>query len=66
MEMLTLDKEMAEERCDTLKYENEALMIRVKELELDLKVIKEEIESRGTEGAASDYQYKQLEAQYNR
>ena len=66
LEMLTLDKEMAEERCDTLKYENETLILRVSELESDLKVIKEEIQSKGTEGVASDYEYKQLEAQCTR
>ena len=66
LEMLTLDKEMAEEKCDTLKYENETLILRVNELESDLKVIKDEIKTKGTEGVASDYEYKQLEAQNTR
>merc|ERR1719336_2422340 len=43
VEMATLDKEMAEERAETLQIELEACKERIEELTLDLDIIKAEI-----------------------
>ncbi|XP_074086138.1 dynactin subunit 1 isoform X2 [Macrotis lagotis] len=63
IEMATLDKEMAEERAESLQQEVEALKERVEELSTDLEILKAEIEEKGSDGAASSYQLKQLEEQ---
>ncbi|XP_040479237.1 dynactin subunit 1 isoform X3 [Ursus maritimus] len=63
IEMATLDKEMAEERAESLQQEVEALKERVDELTTDLEILKAEIEEKGSDGAASSYQLKQLEEQ---
>ncbi|KAM5250178.1 dynactin subunit 1 isoform 10-T10 [Hipposideros larvatus] len=63
IEMATLDKEMAEERAESLQQEVEALKERVEELTTDLEILKAEIEEKGSDGAASSYQLKQLEEQ---
>ncbi|XP_059515364.1 dynactin subunit 1 isoform X1 [Myotis daubentonii] len=63
IEMATLDKEMAEERAESLQQEVEALRERVEELTTDLEILKAEIEEKGSDGAASSYQLKQLEEQ---
>ncbi|XP_023420541.1 dynactin subunit 1 isoform X12 [Cavia porcellus] len=63
VEMATLDKEMAEERAESLQQEVEALKERVDELTTDLEILKAEIEEKGSDGAASSYQLKQLEEQ---
>lgn len=47
IEMATLDKEMAEERAESLQQEVEALKERVDELTTDLEILKAEIEEKG-------------------
>ncbi|CAH2299221.1 dynactin subunit 1 isoform X3 [Pelobates cultripes] len=66
IEMATLDKEMAEERAESLQQEVETLKEKVEELTMDLEIIKHEIEENGSDGAASSYQVKQLEEQNTR
>ncbi|XP_033098864.1 dynactin subunit 1-like isoform X3 [Anneissia japonica] len=66
IEMATLDKEMAEERADSLQQEVESLKEKNEELTLDLELLRSEIEQGGTEGAATNYQIKQLEQQNTR
>ncbi|XP_069779442.1 dynactin subunit 1-like isoform X2 [Narcine bancroftii] len=66
IEMATLDKEMAEERAESLQQEVDGLKERVDELTMDLEILKHEIEEKGTDGAASSYQLKQLEEQNGR
>lgn len=63
IEMATLDKEMAEERAESLQQEVESLKEKVEELTMDLEILKHEIEEKGSDGAASSYQLKQLEEQ---
>ncbi|XP_073776847.1 dynactin subunit 1 isoform X8 [Danio rerio] len=63
IEMATLDKEMAEERAESLQLEADALKERVDELTMDLEILKHEIEEKGSDGAASSYHVKQLEEQ---
>ncbi|XP_048060528.1 dynactin subunit 1 isoform X3 [Megalobrama amblycephala] len=63
IEMATLDKEMAEERAESLQLEADALKERVDELTMDLEILKHEIEEKGSDGAASSYHIKQLEEQ---
>lgn len=66
IEMATLDKEMAEERAESLQQEAETLKEKVEELSMDLEILKHEIEEKGSDGAASSYQVKQLEEQNGR
>lgn len=55
IEMATLDKEMAEERAESLQQEVEALKERVDELTTDLEILKAEIEEKGKgPGAAGE------------
>ncbi|XP_051508098.1 dynactin subunit 1 isoform X1 [Myxocyprinus asiaticus] len=63
IEMATLDKEMAEERAESLQQEADALKEKVEELTMDLEILKHEIEEKGSDGAASSYHLKQLEEQ---
>lgn len=63
IEMATLDKEMAEERAESLQQEADVLRERLDEITIDLEILKHEIEEKGTDGAASSYQLKQLEEQ---
>ncbi|XP_041928328.1 dynactin subunit 1 isoform X5 [Alosa sapidissima] len=63
IEMATLDKEMAEERAESLQLEVDSLKERVDELSMDLEILKHEIEEKGSDGAASSYHVKQLEEQ---
>uniref|UniRef100_A0A8C7DGY3 Dynactin subunit 1 n=1 Tax=Oncorhynchus kisutch TaxID=8019 RepID=A0A8C7DGY3_ONCKI len=63
IEMATLDKEMAEERSESLQVEVESLKEKVEELTMDLEIIKHEVEEKGSDGAASSYHVKQLEEQ---
>ncbi|XP_056616917.1 dynactin subunit 1 isoform X2 [Triplophysa dalaica] len=63
IEMATLDKEMAEERAESLQQEADALKEKVDELTMDLEILKHEIEEKGSDGAASSYHVKQLEEQ---
>ncbi|XP_072313144.1 dynactin subunit 1-like isoform X2 [Eucyclogobius newberryi] len=66
IEMATLDKEMAEERAESLQMEADSLKERVEELTMDLEILKHEIEEKGSDGAASSYHVKQLEEQNGR
>ncbi|XP_072353924.1 dynactin subunit 1-like isoform X2 [Scyliorhinus torazame] len=66
IEMATLDKEMAEERAESLQQEVDSLKEKVEELTMDLEILKHEIEEKGTDGAASSYHVKQLEEQNGR
>ncbi|XP_070403129.1 dynactin subunit 1 isoform X7 [Nothobranchius furzeri] len=66
IEMATLDKEMAEERAESLQLEVDSLKERVDELTMDLEILKHEIEEKGSDGAASSYHLKQLEEQNSR
>ncbi|XP_063039650.1 dynactin subunit 1 [Engraulis encrasicolus] len=63
IEMATLDKEMAEERAESLQLEVDSLKERVEELSMDLEILKHEIEEKGSDGAASSYHVRQLEEQ---
>ncbi|XP_057716425.1 dynactin subunit 1 isoform X6 [Corythoichthys intestinalis] len=66
VEMATLDKEMAEERAESLQLELDAAKERVEELTVDLEILKHEIEEKGSDGAASSYHLKQLGEQNGR
>ncbi|KAL7975872.1 hypothetical protein Chor_011787 [Crotalus horridus] len=66
IEMATLDKEMAEERAESLQQEVDSLKEKVEDLSMDLEILKHEIEEKGSEGAASSYHVKQLEEQNGR
>ncbi|KAM4564541.1 dynactin subunit 1-like isoform 3-T3 [Fundulus diaphanus] len=66
IEMATLDKEMAEERAESLQVEVDSLKEKVEELSMDLEILRHEISEKGTDGAASSYQVKQLEEQNSR
>ncbi|XP_063356132.1 dynactin subunit 1-like isoform X6 [Pelmatolapia mariae] len=66
IEMATLDKEMAEERAESLQLEVDSLKEKVDELTMDLEILKHEIEEKGSDGAASSYHVKQLEEQNSR
>ncbi|XP_058472370.1 dynactin subunit 1 isoform X7 [Solea solea] len=66
IEMATLDKEMAEERAESLQLEVDSMKEKVDELTMDLEILKHEIEEKGSDGAASSYHVKQLEEQNSR
>uniref|UniRef100_A0A7N6C0N9 Dynactin subunit 1 n=1 Tax=Anabas testudineus TaxID=64144 RepID=A0A7N6C0N9_ANATE len=66
IEMATLDKEMAEERAESLQVEVDTLKEKVEELSMDLEILRHEISEKGTDGAASSYHVKQLEEQNSR
>lgn len=75
VELITLDKEMAEEKADTLQLELETAKERIEELTLDLEILKTEMQEKSvirTEGGApegtgvSSYELKQLELQNSR
>ncbi|XP_070612894.1 dynactin subunit 1 isoform X2 [Erythrolamprus reginae] len=66
IEMATLDKEMAEERAESLQQEVDSLREKAEELTMDLEILKHEIEEKGSEGAASSYHVKQMEEQNGR
>uniref|UniRef100_A0A8C5H8N1 Dynactin subunit 1 n=2 Tax=Gouania willdenowi TaxID=441366 RepID=A0A8C5H8N1_GOUWI len=66
IEMATLDKEMAEERAESLQVEVDSLKERVEELSMDLEILRHEISEKGSDGAASSYHVKQLEEQNGR
>lgn len=51
--MVTLDKEMAEERAELLSAELEQLKARNQELETDLELLKAEMQNAGSEGDAA-------------
>ncbi|XP_077419463.1 dynactin subunit 1 isoform X3 [Vanacampus margaritifer] len=66
IEMATLDKEMAEERAESLQLEVDSMKEKAEELTMDLEILKHEIEEKGSDGAASSYHVKQLEEQNGR
>lgn len=76
VEMITLDKEMAEEKAETLQLELETAKERVEELLLDLEILKTEMQEKsairiegggGNEtGGVSSFELKQLEQQNTR
>lgn len=66
IEMATLDKEMAEERAESLQVEVDTLKEKVDELSMDLEILRHEISEKGSDGAASSYHVKQLEEQNGR
>ncbi|XP_046383586.1 dynactin subunit 1 isoform X2 [Ischnura elegans] len=71
VEMATLDKEMAEEKAETLQQELEQYKEKVEELQVDLDILKAEVAERGgegggggsVEGAATSLEIKQLQQQ---
>ncbi|XP_057711854.1 dynactin subunit 1a isoform X4 [Corythoichthys intestinalis] len=63
IEMATLDKEMAEERAESLQVELDTLKEKVEELSMDLEILRHDISEKGSDGAASNYHVKQLEDQ---
>ncbi|XP_078588250.1 dynactin subunit 1-like isoform X50 [Branchiostoma floridae x Branchiostoma japonicum] len=66
IEIATLDKEMAEEKCEAQQLEVDQLRERLEEAQTDLELLKNEIATSGTEGAATSFQVKQMEEQNNR
>ncbi|XP_070710515.1 dynactin subunit 1-like isoform X2 [Pempheris klunzingeri] len=66
IEMATLDKEMAEERAESLQVEVDTMKEKVEELSMDLEILRHEISEKGSDGAASSYHVKQLEEQNSR
>ncbi|KAL5289889.1 DCTN1 family protein [Megaselia abdita] len=74
IELITLDKEMAEEKADTLQLELESAKERIEELSVDLELLRAEISNKSEVGNASSsdvgvsliYQNKQLEQQNHR
>lgn len=69
VEMITLDKEMAEEKADTLQLELESSKERIEELQVDLELLRSEMQNKAetnitaAEGGMSTYEFKQLEQQ---
>lgn len=47
IEMATLDKEMAEERAESLQVEVDSLKEKVDELSMDLEILRHEISEKG-------------------
>ncbi|KAL9911330.1 dynactin subunit 1 isoform 1-T2 [Glossina fuscipes fuscipes] len=71
VELITLDKEMAEEKADTLQLELDAARERIDELQVDFEILRSEMQNKAenslssisTEGGISPYEFKQLEQQ---
>ncbi|KAH8379687.1 hypothetical protein KR009_006503 [Drosophila setifemur] len=76
VEMITLDKEMAEEKADTLQLELESSKERIEELQVDLELLRSEMQNKaettignisgdgvGDSTGLSTYEFKQLEQQ---
>lgn len=67
VELITLDKEMAEEKAETLQLELDLAKEKVEELTLDLNLLREEMKERSVTGGdgsgVTSYEYKQLEQQ---
>lgn len=66
VEMTTLDREMAEEKCESIQAELEQTKEKLEEVTMDLEILQNEISSKGTDSAATDYKTKQLEQQNER
>ncbi|XP_054732491.1 dynactin subunit 1 [Anastrepha obliqua] len=72
VELITLDKEMAEEKADTLQLELDSAKERIEELQVDLELLRSEMQNKaetsigdiaGEGGGMSTYEFKQLEQQ---
>ncbi|XP_017488856.1 PREDICTED: dynactin subunit 1 [Rhagoletis zephyria] len=74
VELITLDKEMAEEKADTLQLELDSAKERIEELQVDLELLRSEMQNKaetsigeisgeGGVGGMSTYEFKQLEQQ---
>ncbi|XP_037933138.1 dynactin subunit 1 [Teleopsis dalmanni] len=75
VELITLDKEMAEEKCETLQLELESAKERVEELQVDLELLRSEMQNKAEtsignisneSSGMSTYEFKQLEQQNSR
>lgn len=76
VELITLDKEMAEEKADTLQLELDVAKERIEELQVDLELLRSEMQNRqelvtgsytGNEGGnITNFEFKQLEQQNQR
>jgi dynactin 1 len=74
VELITLDKEMAEEKAETLQLELEGMKEKIEELQLDLEILKTEMQEKTvikTDGTTEStgvttYEFKQLEQQNQR
>ena len=55
IEMMTLDKEMAEESAEILRQENDDLKVKLEEAETDLALLREEAEVDLDADNNSDY-----------
>nr|XP_014088318.2 dynactin subunit 1 [Bactrocera oleae]XP_036216315.1 dynactin subunit 1 [Bactrocera oleae]XP_036216317.1 dynactin subunit 1 [Bactrocera oleae] len=75
VELITLDKEMAEEKADTLQLELDSARERIEELQVDLELLRSEMQNKaessigeisGEGGGLSTYEFKQLEQQNSR
>lgn len=67
MEMLTLDKEMAEEKAELLQVEVDELKTKVEELEVNMAIMREEMENGGGgNGEGNSVQMKQIISQNER
>lgn len=62
-EIATLDKEMAEEKYEQLSREYESLKEKLDEVSVDFELLKSEVELKGGEGVANNYELKQLQQQ---
>lgn len=70
VELITLDKEMAEEKADTLQLELDSAKERIEELQVDLELLRSEMQNKAEtslgsigEGGPSVYEFKQMEQQ---
>ncbi|XP_067643436.1 dynactin subunit 1 [Eurosta solidaginis] len=73
VELITLDKEMAEEKADTLQLELDSAKERIEELQVDLELLRSEMQNKAENsigeisgeggGVMSTYEFKQLEQQ---
>ncbi|XP_055908069.1 dynactin subunit 1 [Eupeodes corollae] len=75
VEMITLDKEMAEEKADTLQLELDSTKEKIEELTLDLELLRAEVQNKADsehgnraigDGTVTAYEIKQLEQQNHR
>ena len=62
-EIATLDKEMAEEKYEQMSKDYEQLKEKFEEVNVDFELLKSEVEMKGSDGAASTYEVKQLKQQ---
>jgi dynactin 1 len=65
-ELAVIDKEMTENKLEQCLSELEQTKDKLEEVTLDLEIIKSEIEEKGSDGAVSSYQLRQMEQQNER